>query len=316
MFVDDDPGYLQSMMDVLPEFWFLMATTKPSDCIEKLKPQTTRSEADAWRHQEMVYRWRDGYSLVRQVLDYWRDDGAERFDMVQVLLVDYAMPAMSALRLLSALQGWSGARVLLSGMANEHLALTAFNRGLIEKYIPKQLPSVKSRIVKEVKALRQLSMARQRQAWRATLLPEQQALLLDSEVSAALHGVRLREGWIEHVVIGAPFGVLGLNGKGGVSWLQLELPAGFDRLSKLAHSNGFDAVTVYGIRNRQLLIANELRKCLGFEFQPTAAAAFVIGAPFPVLYGAITQIPERLCPRTMDSYEVFFLSEDNHKVRI
>ena len=44
--------------------------------------------------------------------------------------------------------------------------------------------------------------------------------------------------WVEHVVIGQPFGVLGLDSAGMASWLQLETPAGLPALAELAQVGG------------------------------------------------------------------------------
>ena len=61
---------------------------------------------------------------------------------MHVLLVDFAMPAMTGLEVLANLPDWMGCRVMLTGQADEHLAVNAFNSGYIDQFVPKQSPDV------------------------------------------------------------------------------------------------------------------------------------------------------------------------------
>lgn len=311
-FLDDDVAYLQVLMDALPQDWFITSSTQPEALIEHLKPQAARSEADAWRHQEIVFRGRDGVSLIKQVLDYWREDATDRFDLVQVLVVDYGLPGTSGLRVLSELRDWIGARILLSGLANEHLAVTAFNRGLIEQYIPKQSIEVRNLLVEAIQVLKLLPLSRHQQAWHTTLTSKQQALIANPKVTETLQTIAHNHQWIEHVVMGNPFGVLALDNKGAVTWLQLETPEHLFELAQITRSQGHDVATVAGVQKGTHLIAFELQNSFDAEYKAPAMAAFAIdGLSEPLLYGAFTAIPERFCPGPLRSYEMFLTKNQN-----
>ncbi len=305
VFLDDDPDYLEMLAEVMPLDWYARLFLRPVDCINSLQQEPPLWEADAWRQQEIINRWRDGVALIPQILQYWREDGAARFALTQVCVVDYSMPAMSGLRALSELTNWSGSRILLTGRADEQLAVSAFNRGLIEQFIPKQSPQIRQRLSEAIQNLLRLPDARHQQTWRATLTREQHALLSNPPISQALENLALRQGWAEHVVIGAPFGVLALDRKGGVRWLQLESGENLPELAEMAESQGWDAATVQDIQAGKKLIDLELQLALGAPHIAQPREAFAIAAEPALLYAALFTVNESFSPGFMNSHERF-----------
>lgn len=305
IFLDDDRDYLEMLAEVMPSDWYVRLLLRPVACIELLQQEPARWEADAWAQQEIIHRWRNGSALIPQILQYWRDDGTERFAFTRVCVVDYAMPAMSGLRVLSELTDWSGSRILLTGRADEQLAVSAFNRGLIEQFVPKQSTDIRLLLSDAIQRMRQLPDARHQQIWRTTLSRAQHALLCEPAIAQALGNLILRQGWIEYVVIGAPFGVLALDPQGGVNWLQLEPADKLPELAELAASQGWDAAIVQDIRAGKILIDLELQLALGTrnKAQPRQAHA-IVGEPAH-LYTALFPVHNDFSPGFMRSYERF-----------
>ena len=316
VFLDDDPDYVDMLAQVMPCDLYVRMFVRPVACIESLLKEPLLWEADAWAQQEIVNRWREGASLILQILAYWRHDGTTRFGLTQVCVVDYSMPAMSGLRVLSELTGWSGARVLLTGRADEQLAVSAFNRGLIDKFIAKQLPELRLRLTEAIRSLQSSPNGQHQQTWRATLTREQHALLCIPAISQALADLVLKQGWIEHVVIGAPFGVLALDSKGRVNWLQLEPVDKLQELAEIAESQGWDARIVEDIRSGRKLLDLELQLALGAQHQPVPHEAFVIGDGEPaLLYAALFAVHEFFCPGSTLSHESFMASRNNRQLQ-
>ncbi|MFC5520629.1 response regulator [Polaromonas jejuensis] len=305
VFLDDDPDYLEMLAEVMPPDWYVRLFLRPGHCIELLQQEPPLWEADAWRQQEIINRWREGASLISQILQYWREDGTARFALTQVCVVDYSMPAMSGLRVLSELTDWSGSRVLLTGRADEQLAVSAFNRGLIEQFIPKQSPEIRLRLTDAIQNRFRVPDGRHQQIWRATLSRQQHALLCSPAIALELENLVLRQGWIEHVTIGAPFGVLALNHKGAVSWLQLEQAETLPELAEMAASQDWDAATVQDIRAGKKLIDLELQLALGADHKPLARPAFAIASDPAPLYAALFTVNDPFCPGFMSSHERF-----------
>ena len=315
VFLDDEPDYVEMLAEVMPLDWFVRLFLRPVACIDLLLKEVPLWEADAWAQQEIINRWREGASLIPQVLDYWRQDGTARFELSQVCVVDYSMPAMSGLRVLSELTDWSGARVLLTGRADEQLAVSAFNRGLIEQFIPKQSPEIRLRLTSAIESLLRVPNARHQQIWRATLNRGQHALLCHPDVAQALENLALRHGWIEHVVMGAPFGVLALDSTGAVSWLQLESSENLPELAEMADSQGWSETTVQDIRAGKKLIDLELQLVLGAPHQAAPRDAFAVGPDSAMLLGAIFPIGETFSPGSTDSHQHFMARQGERKLQ-
>lgn len=315
VFLDDDPDYLEMLAEVMPLEWYVRLFLRPVACIDTLMKEPALWEADAWRQQEIINRWRDGVSLIPQILQYWREDGTERFTLTQVCVVDYSMPAMSGLRVLSELKGWAGSRILLTGRADEQLAVSAFNRGLIEQFIPKQSPEIRLRLIDGIQNLRDMPDARRQQTWRATLTQEQHALLCTPVIAQELENITLRQGWLEHVVIGAPFGLLALDQKGGVCWLQLEPGDKLPELAEMAESQGWDAATAADVRAGRKLIDLELQLALGSGQRPQARQAFAITAGEVRLYAALFSVDNTLAPGFMTSHERFIATSGGRELQ-
>ena len=305
VFLDDDRDYLELLAEVMPEDWHVRLFVRPAACVAQLLHELPKWEIDAWQQQEIVRRWREGAPLIPQILKYWRDDSAARFALTQVCVVDYSMPAMSGLGVLGELASWPGWRVLLTGRADEQLAVSAFNAGLIEQFVAKQSPDIRLRLISAIQNLIRQPPTRHQEIWRATLTREQRALLGQPPVSDWLENLALKQGWVEHVVIGGPFGVLALDSKGEVLWLQLEPSASLQELAEMARCEGWDTGTVEDIAAGNKLIDLELQLALGSGLKAEPRQAFSIGSGSEQLRAAIFSVSSPLKPDLMASHERF-----------
>ena len=268
VFLDDDPDYLEMLALVLPRHWHVRLFLHPEDCIAHLNREPPFWEADAWAQQEIIQHWHAGRPLVPQILDYW-SRSTERYALTRVCVFDYSMPAMDGLQALSRLQDWPGSRVLLTGQADDQVAIDAFNAGLIQQFVPKQTADLSARLLDVVERLLAAPHASYAQVWRATLKPEQVALLREPAIARQLAALAAARQWVEHVVIGDPFGVLGLDAAGSPGWLQLETAVGVSALAELTQMEGMDAAVVADVRAGRKLASLEISQALR---QPVAVA--------------------------------------------
>ena len=70
-------------------------------------------------------------------------------------------------------------------------------------------------------------------------------------------------------MIGEPFGVLGMDAAGHVSWLQLETAEGLKALAELAELEGVPPSGLDDIRQGRKLADLELRQALGRIGRPS-----------------------------------------------
>ena len=289
MLLDDDAVFLDMMALVLPPEWPLRLLLRPSECVAQLTRQRTLRDADHWRQQEMVERWHKiRMPLVPQILDYWRQSSV-RYQLTQVAVIDYSMPAMNGFEVLDALQDWPGMRILLTGRADDQLAVNAFNQGLIHQFVPKQASDMVQRLVSAIRRLQAAAEPRAAQIWRSTLSPRQHALLNLPSVSRDLELWSDRH-WIEHAVLGTPFGLLGRDAAGQAGWLQLEADGDLDELVDMAEASELSAAALEDVRSGRQLVDLELRQALGNHDPVQLQPAFSIGNEERLL-GALFKLP-------------------------
>ncbi len=80
---------------------------------------------------------------------------ARRFSEISVVVVDYAMPGMDGIEFCRQLEHSNIKKILLTGQADEKLAIEAFNEGLIDRYVKKSDPSATDLITKNIHELQQ-----------------------------------------------------------------------------------------------------------------------------------------------------------------
>ena len=302
-FLDDDEAWLEMLAEVMPARWPVSLHLHPSSCIQQLQQQATRQDADDWQQRDMLDRWRDGQPLIPQILRYWHGDAMARHTLTRVCVVDYSMPAMSGLQVLAQISPWQGSRILLTGRADEQIAVDAFNAGLIEQYIPKQNRDIARHLTEAIQRRLDQPRAEQALTWRATLSREQSGWLNPAGVSQPLLGWMATLGLVEHIVIGDPFGILALDADGQACWLQLEPEDRLAELAELAVCHRLDPAGVQAIRNGRQLVNIELCQSLGREsVQWAPAVPFGDGAALLV---AAFRLPEELCPGRERSYNHF-----------
>lgn len=311
VFLDDDPDYLEMLALVLPRNWHVRLFLHPEDCIAHLNREPPFWEADAWSQQEMIQQWHAGRPLVPQILDYW-SRATERYALTRVCVFDYSMPAMDGLQALSQLVDWPGSRVLLTGQADEQIAVQAFNRRLIDQFIAKQTPEISRRLIGAVEQLLSTPHPRHAQTWRATLSPAQNAVLRDPSVDRDLIAFATRH-WVEHVLLGAPFGILGLDASGRASWLQLESREGLQTQAELAEVESLSPADRAAIREGRQLSNLELRQSLGKSMPPQLAAAFTLGEE-RALHAALFQIEAPHAPEPTGGYTRWLARQERRRV--
>ncbi|KTD17561.1 response regulator [Legionella jordanis] len=76
-----------------------------------------------------------------------------RFSEISVVVVDYAMPSMDGIEFCRRIGNKNIKKILLTGQADEKLAIEAFNEGLIHRYIQKSDPNVAELITKSISDL-------------------------------------------------------------------------------------------------------------------------------------------------------------------
>jgi CheY-like chemotaxis protein len=144
VFVDDDPAFLNLVPLRLASTVPFLRFDSPYDLLEELSSARLQAVLDLdWWDAYPADGARGGVeevvALDRSAL-HLRVFNRVRFGLVSVLVIDYQMPEMTGLDLCRKLAHLPCKRILLTGQADEALAVRAFNEGLIDLYLPKLHP--------------------------------------------------------------------------------------------------------------------------------------------------------------------------------
>lgn len=222
--LDDDVTFLQMLFTVLGRAWDVETFSNPREFEEALLCEVPFTEADAWSQQDLVEQWRIGATSLPAAVVRYLARSTERFGLTSICVVDLRLEDRLGTDVLRSMKrhGWGGHAVLLTASSGLETAVAAFNEGLISRYEIKHGGHVLDRLGHAVAELQESGNQRLDQIWRSTMSTEQDAALRSPQVYDTL-GPYLRERMTEYVVIGQPFGVLGVTAAGEVAWLSLQL---------------------------------------------------------------------------------------------
>jgi hypothetical protein len=171
------------------------------------------------------------------------------------VVVDFSIPAKNGIDVLKALGEWRGSRILLTCYEDLSIAVTAFNEGLIDQFIPKHgSPELVPR------GLRQLRWSGNpvvNALWESMLKPWQKQVLSEPGIIEEI-ALLSESRWVEHFVLFEPFGVIGLTMNGECEWLQLECDFSRQALAEIGSEVGLASSAISAIENGKMIAAIEL----------------------------------------------------------
>ena len=288
VFLDDETSYLEMLAIVMPRDWCITLHTRINDFMAQIHAQAQLWETDVSLHLQMVNQWHAGTPLPGQMLDYWRNQPL-RYSLASISVVDYAMPAATGLQVLQMSPPWPPYRILLTGKADEQIAVAAFNEGLIDRFLTKQHPDLVRQLLSSLQQHHDAPMDFHEGIWRNCLRRSQLLALQDRVVHKALNDWLHLHNCVEYVVLPEPFGVLALDHHATAHWLQLEMYKDLSAAAELAQAAGHDASSIAAIALGQCLSNAEWLQSTNSPAQPETAHAqawgtggHLIAAHFPL----------------------------------
>jgi CheY-like chemotaxis protein len=281
VFLDDDALFLQVLKVALPPDWRADLFMDSEACLAHLKANGIAWLQDEYKQQILLDKADDSaqgaLNIIPGILDYWRQS-PERYDLVHMATFDYAMPGLNGLDAFELLQDWPGRRVLLTGQADESIAVKAFNKGLIQQFIAKQSGNLRDSLLFQLPDLLEQPLPRHQVLWLQSLSRVQQQWLSEPSVVQELNEWIVQNDWVEYAVTHTPFGILGANTKGIVCWLQLEFESDLGELADLASKQGLDSKGLAKVRSGTSLVNTDLCLALDPARVLTTSSAFKLGS--------------------------------------
>jgi FixJ family two-component response regulator len=138
----------------------------------------------------------------------------ERFNRPTVAVVDFAMPSMSGIDFLKQIRDLPLRKVLLTGRADEKVAVDAFNDGIIDAFFMKHEPNLPVVLGQRLEQFQHEFFEERTRSLKAVLSLEQTQFLDDKAFDETFDAIAAQHGIIEHCVVTQPQGVLGLRSDG------------------------------------------------------------------------------------------------------
>ncbi|MFL9898513.1 response regulator [Paraburkholderia fungorum] len=153
VFVDDNDSYLDALRRFFPDISTNLFFTRPQTALAFIRKHARENSlefapASAGLSETGLERFVES-SAERDILA--RDS---RFSEVAAVVVDYDMPGLSGVEFLSSISNLRCAKVLLTGVADETVAVKAFNAGIVDLYLRKTDADSASRLVHFLKDAR------------------------------------------------------------------------------------------------------------------------------------------------------------------
>jgi CheY-like chemotaxis protein len=310
--VDDDASFLELLAMASPDEWHLILYTLTQDMRDHLSAQTILAQHDfSLFNDALENKQSSKESRIVKVLQYWRQN-PQRWAQTEVTLIDYAMPRMTGLKLLTELPRWSGINILLTGVADEIIAVKAFNEGLIQQFIPKQSNNIVEELVNTLQRVRSQLFKPYQLLCEAALTADQLMLLRAEKTQQALYQFAAQH-WVEYVVLPDPFGVLGISKSGQLSWLQIERACDIDDLKAIAATETWDALSQSKIQAGTALSNSLLRQALKNSIAPALASVMPLGDSGTVAAHFEFQAPSEYAASC--SYAEWFKVNDNRLIK-
>ncbi|MCE3603736.1 response regulator [Massilia sp. P8910] len=174
----------------------------------------------------------------------------QRFMTPSVVVVDYSMPQMDGLELCEALRHLPCKKILFTGVADEKVAVDAFNRGLIDRYIKKSDDDALDKLEAEIVSLQQAYFAARSDPLRDLLELHNHSFLSDPAFSAVVRMVAEQHGIVEHYLYPNPAGILLYDARGGAQLMVVETEAGMNAHYEVGCDNDAPPSFLQAVRER------------------------------------------------------------------
>jgi CheY-like chemotaxis protein len=219
VFVDDDPDFIKSFTILLDEKLpiHLFSSTKEAlafindqnsivDSLNDFTNYTLLDNAD-----QKVCLNID--ALHKQIYN------SERFAQISVVVTDYAMPEMDGVNFLSQIKHSEIKRILLTGVADEKIAVKAFNEGCLDHFYLKNTAELDKEINKTIKELQEKYFGILSDPIYFALSEHTGIFFSEPQFQQIFSKLKTDYNWSEYYILEQPQGILLLNSKGDASCL-------------------------------------------------------------------------------------------------
>lgn len=217
VFVDDNAAFLKGLALQLPEdLAYQMFETAESALAHINQPGPTPLYQRCFSHYRSTGVDSGSEQLIHLDLSLIEREisNADRFREITVVVVDYDMPGMDGLTFCKRIHDPHVRKVLFTGVADEKVAVEAFNAGIIDRFIIKSDPNAVTRVVESLEILQSAYFRSISEMLRRSLLLNAPAFLTDLAFEEFFTRMRRKHKFVEYYLVARPGGFLLLTDHG------------------------------------------------------------------------------------------------------
>lgn len=174
-----------------------------------------------------------------------------RFSQVSVVVVDYEMPKMNGLEFCEQLKGFNIKKIMLTGEADELIAVDAFNNGLIDKFIVKGHSEVGKVLVSTIQHLQKSIFQQLSEAIIQGLASEPDACLADLAFINFFNQLCADLNVTEYYLIDTSGSFLLLDRKGQRTWFIVKQDETIEEVVQQALETNAPVSVIEALRKRE-----------------------------------------------------------------
>ncbi|MEE4359979.1 MAG: response regulator [Pseudomonadales bacterium] len=252
--VDDNPRFLESLALELPEQLASRSFQAADRALVTVNatPRTPPLYQRCFSHYREANREPTGTQLIHLDLSLIEREisNPDRFRAVSVVVVDYDMPGMNGVEFCRRIEDPHVRKILFTGVADEKVAVEAFNDGLIDRFIIKSAPDALPRLREAISALQERYFAAISETLRSTLMLNAPAFLTDPAFEDFFLRLCETRGFVEYYLVAEPDGFLLLDDLGVLYRLVVIDDAGADAQLAFARAQGAPAEVLADLQAR------------------------------------------------------------------
>lgn len=218
-FLDDDAQFLDALAT---SFSGLSAQyfTRQRDLHEALERTSEARKADRQFLRSLGDS--DSFNRLGQVFDYLANPG--RSAIFHIIVVDHMMPGERGRDFCARHRDDRVFRILLTGAAQDDLAVQAFNADDIDYFMPKQTRGLRNSLTSALNDVQRRLYSKYCHRVSSLADPQSMAALATSSAQLNLNALLKEYNVAEYILVPQPLGLAALTSAAKPLWIQLETP--------------------------------------------------------------------------------------------
>lgn len=241
-FVDDSAAFLSNLsLQLKPDLAFRLFSS-PSEGLKYLNGRTLPDQAPEPIFSAYLDRTEenDAHQVIAMRVDAIRSlvHNPARFNSVSVVVVDYDMPELNGMEFCRRITDPAIKKIVLTGKADEHLAVKSFNEGLIDRFIRKHEMDAVDTLNQAIRDMQLAYFDRCCRTVLDALSVSEYAFLKDHALAAHVAGICHSLGIVEHYLSYQPHGLLMFDGEGTAYLLVIHTEESLRGVREIAVEQG------------------------------------------------------------------------------